>query len=150
MKITSSKNIKTTVNTETLALINTVLDDELKKVSKPSRKLSDNNFEASYICATFSSIVRKDKSLFKIEENYNSNGYLVTCETDYKPSIFFWIFFAIELLLIVIGLFTDNMQSSTTDFTTGIGLIVGLYFYNKYLVENTIRNILDNVANKFE
>ena len=140
MKLTFAQNIKTTVNDETLASLNETLEEEFKKVSGSVRPVNGSNIEATAINASFGSGLRNDVSLITISENRKKDGYVINCETEYKPSLWFWICCVIDLFLFstVIG---GIIGSATT---------LGLYFYNKSLVEKAVKDALDKVKQNFE
>ena len=139
MKLTFAQNIKTTVNDETLASLNETLEEEFKKVSASARPVN-GSIEATAFNASFGSILRKHVSTITVSENRKKDGYVINCETEYKPSVFFWIFCVIDFFLIptLIGA------------VLGFGATLGLYFYNKSLVEKAIKDALDKVKQNFD
>lgn len=139
MKLTFAQNIKTTVNDETLASITETLEEEFKKVSASARPVN-GNIEATSINASFGSILRKDVSTITVSENRNKEGYVINCETEYKPSVAFWIFCVIDVFLVV----------TLIGFVIAFGATLGLYFYNKSLVEKAVKDALDKVKQNFE
>ena len=139
MKLTFAQNIKTTVNDETFASITETLEEEFKKVSASARPVN-GNIKATSINASFGSILRKDVSTITVSVNRKKDGYVINCETEYKPSVAFWIFCVIDCILIttVIGC------------VIGFGATLGLYFYNKSLVEKAVKDVLDKIKQNFE
>ena len=139
MKLTFAQNIKTTVNDETLASITETLEEEFKKVSASARPVN-GNIKATSINASFGSILRKDVSTITVSENRKKDGYVINCETEYKPSVAFWIFCVIDFILI----------TTVIGFVIGFGATLGLYFYNKSLVEKAVKDALDKIKQNFE
>lgn len=139
MKLSSIQNVKTAVKDETRAALLNTLEEEFKKISLSVIPLN-GNLQATSINASFGSILRQDVTMLSVTENNNKDGYIINCDTDFKPSTAFWIFCVIDLLLAVtvIGLFI------------GLGITLGLYFYNKSLVEKAVKSALDNVKNSME
>ena len=139
MNLTFSETIKTSVNEKTSEEIFNALEDEFKKISNSVRRLGDK-LEATAVNASFGSILRSDVSTVTVSENRKKDGYVVNCETVYKPSAAFWIFIVIDLFLAitVIGLII------------GLGATLGLYFYNKNLVTKAVQDALGKVKNNIE
>lgn len=96
--------------------------------------------EAKSINASFGSILRDDKSIITIRESINKDGYVVNCDTVYKPSVFFWIFFVADIILI----------TTVIGFLVGMGATLGLYFYNKSLVEKAVKDALEKTKQNLE
>ena len=139
MNLSFSENIKTTVDDATLESIYDALEDEFKKVSDTVNKF-DDYLEATSINASFGSILRKDVSTIRINESRKKDGYIINCDTVYKPSVAFWIFCIIDFLLI----------STVIGFVIGFGATLGLYFYNKSLVEKAVKGALEKVKQNIE
>ena len=132
MNLTFSENIKSTVDDATLESIYGALEDEFKKISCSVRK-SDDFLEATSVNASFGSILRKDVSTIRVSENRKKDGYVINCDTVYKPSVAFWIFCVIDFVLI----------TTVIGFIIGFGTTLGLYFYNKSLVEKAVKGALE-------
>lgn len=139
MNLAFSENIKFPVNEENLNAVCNTLEDEFKKISISTRKL-DDGLEATAINASFGSILRNDVSTITVKENRNKDGYVINCETVYKPSVAFWIFCVIDFVLI----------TTIIGFVIGFGVTLGLYFYNKSLVEKSIKSALEKVKQNLE
>ena len=139
MNLSFSTKIKTTNDEATIASIYDMLEEEFKKISITVRE-NGNCLEAESVNASFGSILRKDISTIKVEENHKKDGYVINCNTVYKPSVAFWIFCVIDFLLI----------STVIGFIIGFGVTLGLYFYNKSLVEKAVKGALDNVKQNIE
>ena len=139
MKMSFAQNIKTTVNEETLASLKEALLEEFKKVSASTKETNDN-IEVSTINASFGSILRKDVSMITISNNRKNDGYVINCETEYKPSVAFWIFCVIDIILL----------TTVVGFVIGFGATLGLYFYNKSLVEKAIKDAFDKVKQNYD
>ena len=139
MNLTFSENIKSTVDDATLESIYGALEDEFKKISCSVRK-SDDFLEATSVNASFGSILRKDVSTIRVSENRKKDGYVINCDTVYKPSVAFWIFCIIDFVLI----------TTVIGFIIGFGTTLGLYFYNKSLVEKAVKGALEKVKLNIE
>ena len=135
INLSFSQNIAVEVNQENYDAIYNELYDEFKKISLNVRE-TDNWLSAESINASFGSILRKDTSNVSVTKNRRQNGCVINCETVYKPSVAFWIIFCVidfVLITTVIG------------FVLGFGATLGLYFYDKSLVEKAVKGALDNV-----
>lgn len=139
MKFSYSVNVKSAVHELCETELKELLKDEFQRVSGSCTSLK-NAVRCDSINASFGSILRNDTTTVSIEPRRNYDGYNIKAETEYKPSGFFWVFFIIDIILIetVIG------------FILGMGITLGLYFYNKKLVTDEIINALANVKNRFE
>ena len=114
-----------------------MLEDEFKKISISVNRSGDT-LEATSINASLGSILRKDVSSISINEN--QSGYVINCNTVYKPSVMFWIFCIIDLVFFL-------FDGAYLGFFIGIGVALGLFFYNKTLVTNGIKGALEKVRN---
>ena len=96
-------------------------------------KLERNNqvIIAESLQATFGSGLRNDVTRFTFKSM--RNGVLVTANTEFKPSHWFWI-------CLVIGLVT----------VWGWVFLLPMYFYQMYLVKKTIENGLKRVSDEQE
>ena len=139
MNLSFSQNIKIDVTEENFDLICNELNDEFKKISEKVNE-TDDGLCAESINASFGSILRKDISNVRIKENRKRDGYIINCDTVYKPSVAFWIFCVIDFFLVV----------TLIGFVIALGVTLGLYFYNKSLVEKAIRGALDKVQQNVE
>ena len=139
MNLSFSQNITAEVNQENYDFISNELYDEFKKISGSVNE-TDNGLCAESINASFGSILRKDITDVSIKENRRQNGYVINCETVYKPSVAFWIFCIIDFFLVV----------TVIGFVIAFGTTLGLYFYNKSLVEKAVRGALDKVKQNVE
>lgn len=139
MNLTFSQNIKIDVKEENFDLICNELNDEFKKISEKVNE-TDDGLCAESINASFGSILRKDISNISIKENRKHDGYVINCDTVYKPSAAFWIFCVIDFCLVV----------TVIGFVIAFGVTLGLYFYNKSLVEKAVRGALDKVKQNVE
>ncbi|MBE6404980.1 MAG: hypothetical protein E7040_03055 [Lentisphaerae bacterium] len=139
MKLSFAEKINTPVCEEKENEIKVLLFEEF-------RRISDNCIDGqkylncSSINASFGSILRNDSTIITMKARKKQDGYNIVADTEYKPSGFFWIFFVIDILLIetIIG------------FVLGMGITLGLYFYNKKLVAEGIETALRNVKNQIE
>ena len=139
MKFLTSINVKCEVNEQTEYGIYDSLEKEFTRISE-NCFIQRNCIRCDLIHASFGSILRTDSTRVYLEKNKKLDGYNIIAETEYKPSVWFWVFFIIDILLIetVIG------------FAVGIGITLGLYFYNKNLVIDAINNVLKNIKNEIE
>ena len=140
MNLSFSQNVKCPVDETTLKTILDSLEDEFKKISIQVVATRDNGIQATSINASFGSILRKDTSTITVKNNRNNDGYIINCDTVYKPSVAFWIFTVIDFILI----------TTVIGFLIGFGATLGLYFYNKTLVEKGINSTLDKVKQNIE
>ncbi|MGN0867212.1 MAG: hypothetical protein ACI4SG_06005 [Oligosphaeraceae bacterium] len=143
MKFTCVQNVKTTVNDETLAMIMEKMEEEFKKISSSTQsRVYTTQFQSgTYVTGinpSFISIFRKDISIITVSENRKKDGYIINCETEYGPSVAFWIFCVFAFLLAGELLFVSPI------------VCFGLYFYNKSLVEKSIKDVLDKIKQNFE
>ena len=139
MNFSSSISVKSPVTDACEAELNELIFDEFNRISDCCTN-TRNGIRCDSINASFGSILRKDSTTVSIQTRKKADGYNITANTEYKPSVFFWIFFIIDILLIetIIG------------FILGMGVTLGLYFYNKKLVVNEIENVLKNIKNQIE
>lgn len=139
MKLSFAEKIKTTVCEEKENEIKVLLFEEFRRIS--DNCIEDQKYlNCSSINASFGSILRNDSTIITMKARKKQDGYNIVADTEYKPSGFFWIFFVIDILLIetIIG------------FVLGMGITLGLYFYNKKLVAEGIETALRNVKNQIE
>ena len=139
MNFSSSISVKSPVTDACEAELNELIFNEFNRISECCTN-TRNGIRCDSINASFGSILRKDSTTVSIQTRKKADGYNITANTEYKPSVFFWIFFIIDILLIetIIG------------FILGMGVTLGLYFYNKKLVVNEIENVLKNIKNQIE
>ncbi len=91
------------------------------------------------VASTFESINRKDRTEVALEEK--ENGFLLTADVDYKPSIVFWIITTIILIGGIIGSFAGII---------GIFIPIGMYLWNKSLVKTELEKCFLNIKNEFD
>ena len=72
--------------------------------------------------------------------NRRKTGYTLEATVNYRPSAWFWIFFVIDILLI----------ETVVGFIVGMGITLGMYFYHKKVVADSLREALRNVAEAME
>jgi hypothetical protein len=137
MDLTFSQKVVCAVDDEHRIQIFRALEEEFRKVSIRAFPNGDT-ITADGINASFGSILRKDITTVTVNEN--KTGYTINCKTAYSPSVMFWVFVGIDIILI----------GTLIGFVIGIGATLGLYFYNKSLVEKSIRSVLENVSNNIE
>lgn len=139
MKFSSSVSIKSLVYDCNEIELRHLVSDEFAKISERCIQIKDK-VRCESINASFGSILRNDITIVTISARKKFDGYNITADTEYKPSVFFWIFFAIDILLIetIIG------------FILGMGITLGLYYYNKKVVVDEIDKALRNLKNQIE
>ena len=124
MKFENSEKIKTKKTREEVV---TCLEEHVKKISEKVA-VTPKAIIAESIEATFGSINRRDVTRFIVEPR--EGGFLISSETNYKPSGWFWIFF-------VIGLFFWL-----------IGAIIPLIFY--FVHKNAVKDAIDAVLHRVQ
>ena len=137
MRLVASEKIKCAVSEETQQKILESLEEEFKKVSQKCELVEGRNgdaVKAEMISATFGSINRTDVSTITVDETRKKDGYTISVETEYKPSILFFAFIGIGVITCVVGAVVP----------------VGMYFYNKTIVEKSIADVLKRVKDEVE
>lgn len=140
MYIRNSEKILCEISEEKKQEILDTLEENISKVSESCEyNQKHQDIVAKDITASFGSILRTDKTTVTVEENRKKDGYVISAETDYKPSTWFWVFLAIDILC-------------CAAFIGIVALIFtfGLYFYNKNLVTKSIADVLKNTVNELE
>ena len=101
---------------------------ELRRISLESHAVDDDCITVESVNATFGSILRNDNTRVMFYPNRRKTGYTLEATVNYRPSAWFWIFFVIDILLIetVIG------------FIVGICLTLGMYFYQRKVVAESL------------
>ena len=140
MNLSFSTKINTAVNEVSQTYLRQKLGSEFNKISNSIWFKNPVTLEAKSINASFGSILRDDTSIITIMESINKDGYVVNCDTVYKPSVFFWIFFVADIILI----------TTVIGFLVGMGATLGLYFYNKSLVEKAVKDALEKTKQNLE
>ena len=135
MKFVISERIKT--NKEK-SLVFSKLKESLEKISRKV-ETQGNMLVVESIASTFGSITRKDRTEVTLQEK--ENGFLLTADVDYKPSIAFWIITTIILVGGIIGSFTGII---------GIFIPIGMYLWNKSLVKIELEKCFLNIKNEFD
>lgn len=132
VKISQERDVETELHQTLL--------EELRRISLECHTAGDDCVEISSVNATFGSILRNDNTRVKFYPNRRQNGYTLEAEVNYRPSVWFWIFLVIDLILIetIIG------------FVIGISLTLGIYFYHKKIVTESLRDALRNVVKAIE
>jgi hypothetical protein len=100
---------------------------QFKKISRSVKKLTEDEFVAKSIEATFGSANRADKTI--ISARPIEGGWYLVADVNYRPSLFFWI-------ILIVLLFT------------WIGWIFPLIFYftQKTAVKNAIEAALNRTS----
>ena len=140
MHFSLTENVKIEISEENDRALEEALFEALRRISLTCRKVGNNAIETESINATFGSILRNDNTSVIFLPNRRKDGYLIEAQVNYRPSMWFWIFFIIDILLIetVIG------------FLVGICLTLGLYFYHPKIVSDCLRDALRNAACEME
>jgi len=128
MKITVTERIKTS---KSKSVIIDELRESFEKVAENVNEI-DSGVAVESINATFGSINRKDTTEITIKEK--DNGFLMTAEVTYKPSVVFWILLAITIWFAVVGAVIP----------------VGFYLWHKKLVREEIEKTFKNVRYEVE
>lgn len=140
MHFSLTENVKIEISEENDRALEEALFEALRRISLTCRKVGNNAIETESVNATFGSILRNDNTSVTILPNRNRNGYLLEAQVCYRPSMWFWIFFVIDILLIetIIG------------FLVGMGATLGLYFYHRKIVSDSLQEALRNTVRKME
>lgn len=139
MKFSSAIGIKTAISDNNKLELEQAVFDEFSRISDRCIK-NRNDVRCESITASFGSILRNDTTFVSVTQRKSSDGYNIVADTEYKPSIFFWIFFVVDILLI----------ETIVGFIFGMGVTLGLYFYNKNIVAGEIDKALLNIKNQIE
>jgi len=107
------------------------LHDSFRKISE-SVKEERGRLIVETINATFGSINRTDKTEITVKKK--ENGFLVTADVTYKPSVAFWIILAITLLGYIVGALIP----------------VGFYIWHKKLIREEIEKAFKNTKYELE
>lgn len=131
MKIQVTRRVKTTKDSSKLLEI---IEDTLR--GKAAKVRNDGSgIVAEGINQTFGSINRSDMTTFSSFKK--DDGYMLSADCNYKPSVAFWVLIVIGLVLAAAG---------------GAGFliifpVVGFYLYHKKIVREALEDILMNAAN---
>lgn len=139
MQLTKSEKVKCEVSEQQERDILDVLEIQFKKASNKV-SIYRNQVMADGVNSSFGSILREDETTVTVKADNKGTGYLLEASIVYKPSVMFWVFVVIDLLLAVtaIGL------------VIGMAVTLGLYFYNKNLVLNGVADVLKNAKDSIE
>ena len=140
MQFTLTETVKTAICEENDRALEEALFESLRRIALSCKKVKENAFEVESVNATFGSILRNDNTSIIFRPNRHKNGYLIEAQVHYRPSMWFWIFFIIDILLIetIIG------------FVVGMGATLGLYFYNRKVVSESLDEALKNAVREIE
>ena len=135
MKFSNSIKVKCETDENTKIVLMEAVMREMRRIAADCVE-NDGVISVSGVNNSFGSILRDDTTVVRIKPAHTGGGFLLEAETEFKPSVWFWIFFVIDILLIetIIG------------FILGMGATLGLYFYNKNLVQNGLKQALENAA----
>ena len=126
MNFDLSTRFKTNSSTEEILKF---LEESFRKSAETVVK-NGETLTVESVNATFGSINRDDKTIVVVKSKCEET--LIVASVEYKPSIWFWIFFVCSL------------------FTTIFWLVpIAFYFYQKKTVKNGIEEILSRVENEF-
>ena len=122
-----------------MAELRNTVEQEMRRVAD-SVRATRKEVLVEGVNNTFGSILRNDRTSIRIKPSRKGDGIVAEADTVYNPSAWFWVFLVIDILLIetVIG------------FVVGMALTLGLYFHNKNLVQNAVRQALENAARSVE
>jgi len=107
------------------------LHDSFRKISE-SVKEENGRLIIETINATFGSINRTDQTEITVKKK--ENGFLVTAEVTYKPSVAFWILLGITIWFAVVGAVIP----------------VGFYIWHKKLIREEIEKTFKNSKYELE
>lgn len=140
MNFTLTETVKLEICESNDQALEDALFEALRRISLSCRKVGTNTIETESVNATFGSILRNDNTSVSFRPNRRKDGYLIEALVHYRPSVWFWVFFAIDILLIetVIG------------FVVGMAMTLGLYFYNKKVVTESLTEALKSAAREIE
>lgn len=137
MRLIASEKIKCTISEEMRTKLLDSLEEEFKKVSQKCQIVEGRDgdaVKAEMISATFGSINRVDVSTITVDEARKKDGYTINVETDYKPSPIFWVLLAVTVFF----------------FCIGAVIPVGMYLYNKTIVQKSIADVLKRIVDENE
>ena len=104
MKYTSSIEIRTSVNKDSMSFLLKTLEYEFEKISK-TVSIKKDQLEIRQLKRSFLGLeFRKDTSTIMLWANTEKTGYIVEMETSYKMKLFFRIE---NYLLLLISVITD-------------------------------------------
>ncbi len=128
MKFTSTQIIKTSASAD---VVLAAIADAFSPLAT-AVECRNQVVEVKGIQETFGSALRKDMTRFTVKQK--PGGHLITADTEFKPTGWFWVCF-------VLGLFGAYI---------GCLLPVGLYFYQKHLVKTASEDGLKRVSDELE
>ena len=88
MNFSSSISVKSPVTDACEAELNELIFDEFNRISDCCTN-TRNGIRCDSINASFGSILRKDSTTVSIQTRKKADGYNITANTEYKPSVFF-------------------------------------------------------------
>jgi hypothetical protein len=128
MKYEVSERVRTS---KTADQILQVLEEQFKKISQKVQRVGQT-IVATSIEASFGSINRSDTTTVSLRPA--EDGWLVVADVNYRPSLAFWIIFAVTL------------------FGTGVFWIIPIAFY--LMQRNTVKTAIDacfrRIKNEFD
>jgi hypothetical protein len=127
MKFTTTQKLKTGASEDAVF-------SAIREVFKPiSESVEQGNHfvEARQIQATFGSINRKDVTRLTLKRK--QDGWTVTADTDFKPSVWFWILLILTILTV-----------------WGVLISVGIYWWQKTIVKGAVENALKQLSDDLE
>ena len=139
MRVSICEAVETDVSEATGKALFRSLLNELKPISEKCR-IAGDAIEVESVNASFGSILRDDNTSVVFRPNSHNTGYVIEATINYRPSVWFWIFFGIDFVLI----------ETIVGFVVGMALTLGLYFYNKNLVQTALHQALRNAAKSAE
>ncbi|MBK6609013.1 MAG: hypothetical protein IPG24_26905 [Leptospiraceae bacterium] len=91
-KYQNTKKIKTT---KEISEVLEIVESAFRNVSEETKR-DGNTIKANSIDATFGSINRSDTTAISVVKK--DDGYLLIADTNYKPSVMFWVFWLLMWL----------------------------------------------------
>ena len=137
MRLIASEKVKCAISEEMRMKLLESLEEEFKKVSQKCQIVEGRDgdaVKAEMISATFGSINRVDVSTITVDEARKKDGYTINVETEYTPSPIFWVLLAVTILFCFVGAVVP----------------VGMYLYNKTIVQKSIADVLKRIVDENE
>lgn len=126
-----TKKIKTG---KSISDITEIVGNAFRNISEETI-VEGSGIKAVSIDATFGSINRSDVTIISIVQK--EDGYLLLADTNYKPSVMFWVFLAIN----------GGLMAAAGAGILGHLLVFYFYFTQKKRVINEVERALNNVMN---
>ncbi|MCI5779211.1 MAG: hypothetical protein MR051_05280 [Lentisphaeria bacterium] len=135
MVFSLTETVTTEISGDSEEALEEALFAELRRISCSCRIASARTIEVESVNASFGSILRNDDTVVTLRPHRRGRGYVMEARVRYRPSVWFWLFLAGDLLLleVLVGFL-------------GLVLTLGLYFYNRKLVADALSTALRYAA----